>query len=53
MTVNASGKGSSNMESDMDMAENSRFKGISDLRTENYSATPYYGIAPYNASIAK
>jgi hypothetical protein len=53
MTINASGKGSSNMESDMDMAENSRFKGNSDLRSESYAANPYYGVAPQHAAIAK
>ena len=49
MTVNASGKGSSNMEADMDAAENARFDGKSDLRTETSPAyAPYYGapVAP-------
>jgi len=48
MTINASGKGSSNMEADMDAAENARFDGKSDVRTESSPSYPYYGapVAP-------
>jgi hypothetical protein len=35
MSINASGKGSSNMEADMDAAENARMNGTTDIRTEN------------------
>jgi hypothetical protein len=34
MSINASGKGSSNMEADMDAAENARMNGTTDVRTE-------------------
>jgi hypothetical protein len=44
MTVNASGKGSSDMQADMDAAQNTLMKGNSDLRTE--SAPAYYPTAP-------
>jgi hypothetical protein len=44
MTVNASGKGSSDMQADMDAAENARMNGTSDLRTESRPA--YYPTAP-------
>ena len=46
MTVNASGKGSSDMQADMDAANNSRFNGTSDLRTENRPYYPYAPVAP-------
>lgn len=46
MTINASGKAHSNVEADMDGANNSRFNGITDVRTENSPA--YYGIQPYS-----
>ncbi|HIJ49030.1 MAG TPA: hypothetical protein HPP72_13635, partial [Gammaproteobacteria bacterium] len=43
MTVNASGKGSSDMQADMDAANNTRLQGNSDLRTESRSG--YYAPA--------
>jgi hypothetical protein len=47
MTVNASGKGSSEMQADMDAAENARMNGTSDIRTENRpSHYPYAPVAP-------
>jgi hypothetical protein len=39
MSINASGKGSSNMEADMDAAENARMNGTTDIRTENKPVT--------------
>jgi hypothetical protein len=45
MTVNASGKGSSDMQTDMDAANNSRMNGTTDLRTESIAYNPY---APVN-----
>ena len=42
MTVNASGKGSSDMQADMDAANNTRIKGDSDLRTESRPGYPGY-----------
>jgi hypothetical protein len=42
MTVNASGKGS-DMQADMDAANNTRLQGNSDLRTESRSG--YYAPA--------
>jgi hypothetical protein len=44
MTVNASGKGSSDMQADMDAANNTRMTGNSDLRTENRPG--FYPMAP-------
>ena len=44
MTVNASGKGSSDMQADMDAAENARMNGNTDVRTE--SRPGYYPYAP-------
>jgi hypothetical protein len=38
MSINASGKGSSNMEADMDAAENARMNGTTDVRTETSPA---------------
>lgn len=44
MTINASGKGHSNMATDLDAATNSRFQGVNDTR---YNSTPYYyGVNP-------
>jgi hypothetical protein len=43
MSINASGKGSSNMEADMDAAENARMNGTTDVRTETSPASyPQY-----------
>jgi hypothetical protein len=38
MSVDASGKGASDMQADMDAAENARIKGNSDMHTESAPA---------------
>jgi len=51
MTINASGKASSNIEADMDADTNNRFRGDTDIRTENTPA--YYGVAPTYPTVTK
>jgi hypothetical protein len=53
MSINASGKGSTTMEANLDAAENVHMNGTTDIRTENQPSQQYYGIAPTYPTASK